>query len=612
MGRTHRIGLGVGVRLGGGVAGRAAAAVVLLAAASGLVNAEKVLKLPIRTDGPKSLDPVEGSTVYDNIAASQVYETLLVNKYSNPMEKEPLLLAEMPERLDGGKRFRFVLKDGVTFHDDEAFPGGEGREITTDDVFYSLKRLADPEYNYENYWLIENTIVGFDGFRDAQKERVDAGEAFDYDAAVEGFIKIDDKRFEIVLEEPVTKFLWVLSMFQTSIVPREAVEFYGDDFAFNPVGTGPFMLLDEDNWVPKQKLIVHRNPEYHDVRYPARGEWTRDDRRLQLHRPAGRRAPFVDVIEFTMFPEDQPMWLEFNAGNLGYIQVPDQYFEQAFDEQTKEVLPEVEGRGITAHANKLLDFIFRGFNMSDEVLGHPAGERGKLVRQAISLAVDIDEVNQTFYSGTNTVYDGPIPPGLPGHPEGGRVENSFRGPNLELARQKLEQAGYPGGEGLPPLKYYLTQNALNQQMAEMLTRHLARVGVQVSVNLVDFSTLIETVNKKNAQMFSFAWSSDYPDAENNLALFFGPNEAPGANHYNYKNPEYDALYREIVSMPEGSERTAKLERMRDMVIADVPYIGSMARERRYLVNPWLLNCRPTERYYSWYKFLDVDEDQIDW
>lgn len=306
------------------------------------------------------------------------------------------------------------------------------------------------------------------------------------------------------------------------------------------------------------------------------------------------------------------MWLEFQAGNLGYTQVPDQYFEQAFDEQTKEVLPSVEARGMTAHSSKLLDFIFRGFNMDDELLGHPAGERGTLLRQAISLAVDFDEFNATFYSGTNTVYDGPIPPGLPGHPEDGTVDFGYRGPNLELARQKLEQAGYPNGEGLPTIDYYLSQSTLNQQQSELLRRQLGRVGVTMNVNLVDFSTLIETVNKRNAQMFSFAWSSDYPDAENNLALFFGPNEAPGANHYNYKNPEYDALYREIVAMAEGPERTAKLIQMRDILIEDVPYLGSMARERRYLVNEWLLNCRPTERYYGWFKYLDVDSEKTPW
>jgi len=57
----------------------------------------RVAKLPIRTDGPKSLDPVKGSTVYDNQACSSIYDTLLQYKYlKRPLELEPCLAAEMP------------------------------------------------------------------------------------------------------------------------------------------------------------------------------------------------------------------------------------------------------------------------------------------------------------------------------------------------------------------------------------------------------------------------------------------------------------------------------------------------------------------------------------
>ncbi|MEO1511981.1 MAG: ABC transporter substrate-binding protein, partial [Planctomycetota bacterium] len=524
---------------------------------------EKVLRLAIRTDGPKSLDPVEGSTTYDNMAVSQIYETLLVNKYSDPYVYEPLLLAELPTSDDGGKTWRFRLKDGVRFHDNACFPGGRGREITTDDVFYSWKRVVDAKHKLENYWLLQNQIQGFDAFQEEQN----AAGSFDYDAPVSGFRKISDSEFEVALTKPLTQFLWKLTMFQTAVVAREAVEYYGDDFRFNPVGTGPFMLVDTGDWVPKQKLHLVTNPNYHEVLYPERSEWSREDRRKRLHRYAGRAAPFVDRLEFTMFPQDQPMWLQFRSGQVGYIQVPDEYYEEAFDEQTRDLRPSFAAEGVQFHNARLLDFIFRGFNMEDEVLGAPAGERGKLLRQAISLAMDLDEFNRRFYSGNNIVYDGPIPPNLDGHPEEGERVNPYRGPNLQLARQKLAEAGYPDGDGLDPIAYYTTRNSLNMEMGELTKRQLARVGVRVNVYPVDFSTLIETVNGKNAPMFTFAWSSDYPDAENNLALFYGPNESPGSNHYNYKNDEYDRMYQQILTMLPGPERTEVYVRMRDMPLA---------------------------------------------
>ena len=136
---------------------------------------------------------------------------------------------------------------------------------------------------------------------------------------------------------------------------------------------------------------------------------------------------------------------------------------------------------------------------------------------------------------------------------------------------------------------------------------LAEVGIRLDPQLVDFSELIRVTNDRKAPMFSFAWSSDYPDGENNLALFYSPNASPGSNHFNYGRSDYDELYGQILGMGPSPERTALYEKMRDMIIEDVPYIGSMARTRHYLQNPWVVNFKPTERYWSWFKHLDVDD-----
>jgi ABC-type transport system substrate-binding protein len=560
---------------------------------------KQVVQLPIRTDGPKSLDPVEGSTTYDNMACVQVYETLLEVDYRNPRTWRPLLVESAPERLDGGKRWRFHLRKGVLFHDDPCFPGGVGRELVTDDVFYSWKRLADAKYTFKNWWLLENTIAGFDEFKETQN----GPDGLNYDAPVEGFVKIDDHTFEIVLKEPVYRFIWVLTMFQTSIVPREAVEQYGKDFSRNPVGTGPFVF---DAWSPKQHLFYDRNPKYRTDLYPGDG-WSEADREIGMHEAAGAKLPIPDRLEFTMFVEDQPMWLKFNSNKLAYTEVPAEYFQEAFNKRNRKLKREFKRKGVLGFENPLLDFIFIGFNMEDPVLGGYTPEK-KALRHALSLALDWDERNDTFYNSKNLIYDGPIPPTLDGHPEDGRA-GKWRGLDLERARQQLAAAGYPNGEGLPPIKYYTNRGGNNAEQAELLKRQLGAIGVKLEPQFVDFSTLIDNVNNKKAPLFSFAWSSDYPDGENNLALFYGPYESPGSNHYNYKNAEYDALYEKIRVMEPSAERTAIYERMRDMVIEDTPYLGAMARRRHYLVAPWAENCRPTERFWSWFKYVGVDESE---
>ncbi|MEN0019496.1 MAG: ABC transporter substrate-binding protein [Planctomycetota bacterium] len=560
----------------------------------------KVIPLPIRTDGPKSLDPVAGSTVYDNTAVSQFYETLLETAYYDNYVFEPLLLAEMPERLDDGLRYRFRLKDGVRFKNDPCFPGGVGRELVTDDVFYSWKRLADRDEGLENWWLMAGVIQGLE----PQPE----GEAFDYDADVSGLVKIDDKNFEVVLNKPVYRFLWVLTMFQTSVVPREAVEYYGDDFAASPVGTGPFVL---DEWVPKSHLYVNRNPDYRDERYPAADKWSEEDREKGLADAAGQRIPFADRLEFTFYIEDQPLWLEFQQGKLAYIEVPYPFFSEGFSSRTKRLNRELRRAGVTYRSEPQLDFIFRAFNMDDELLGAngPNPERARHLRRAISFAIDFEEFNTAFYEGLCVLYDGPIPPGLDGHPEGGRVPGAPRGPDRAAARAELEAAGFPNGEGLPPIKFYTSQGGTNADQVEMMRRQLSEVGITLEPILLDFSQLIELTNKRQAPFFGFAWSSDYPDAENNLALFYSENASPGSNHSNYNNPEFDELYLQAIQMEPSPERTALYERLRNMVIEDTPYVGALARTRYWLMAPWVLNARPTQRTQSWFKYLDVDEDE---
>lgn len=575
----------------------AAALILMLLVMPAMGQQRKIAQLPIRTDGPRSLDPVQGSTVYDNTASVQVYETLLEVAYYDDQKIVPLLVEKMPERLDDGMRWRFHLKKGVMFHDNACFPGGKGRELVADDVFYSLKRLADTANGLKNWWLLDGVIEGL--------VPNDPDTPFDYDAPIPGFVKIDDHTFEIKLTEPVFRFLWVLTMFQTSIVPREAVEHYGPDLARNPVGTGPFIL---DEWVPRSHMSFNRNPNYHPMFYPAAELWSEEDKERGLAEAAGQRLPIVDRLEFGFYIEDQPLWLEFNQNKLGFIQVPAAYFGQAFNKRTKRLDREYQRRGITFYAVPLLDMIFRAFNMEDPLVGGYTEEK-KALRRAISLAMDWEELNQDFYEGLCVIYDGPIPPGLDGHPEGGRIPGAPRGPDLEAARAQLVKAGYPNGEGLPPIRYYTSQGGNSEQQTEMLRRQLARVNIRLDPILVDFSQLIEITNRRQAPMFSFAWSSDYPDGENNLALFYSPNASPGSNHWNYVNPEYDALYERVRAMEPSEERTALYKQMRDMVVEDLPLIGSMARTRYYLIAPWLKNMKPTEQFYSWYKMLDVDDSK---
>ena len=574
-------------------------------------SAEKIGHFPMRSEGPKTLDPVQGSTVYENRCCSQIIETLLQYKYlKRPFELEPLLLAEMPTSEDN-LTWHFRLRDDIRFHDSPCFPDGRGRKLVSSDVFYSWKRVSDSSIGSKAWWLLRDTIVGFDEYRQQQLDRIASGEAsgFDYDASVDGFRVINDQEFTVTLKQPSARFMWVLAMFQTGILPREAVEHFGSRFGLHPIGTGPYTLRDGD-WQFGLQMILRRNPHYREAYFPE--EHMPEDEEHGLHLGAGKRLPILDTIHIRFFEQDQPMWLHFRARDFDYAQVPNENMPQVFSKRlidgkrTVELKPQWREQEIRYEPVPLLDFIFIGFNMDDELLGG-LGERATKLRQAICLALDWDERNETFYFGLNVVYDGIIPPSLEGHPDGGEFDQGFRGLNLDKARQLMAEAGYPNGEGLPVIDYFVSQGRNNREQTEMLRRQLAAIGVRIKPNLVDFPTLMQTVDDRKAALFAFAWGSDYPDGENNLALCYGPNESPGSNHFNYKRAEYDALYEQIVGMLPSPERTEIYKKMQQMVLHDCPFAGAMARTRHYVIHPRLKYFKPVETFENWFKYVDVDQ-----
>ncbi len=573
-------------------------------------TALKVLRTPISTSGPRSLDPALGTSTYDNRAVVQAYETLLQYSYLvRPLQLEPLLLAEMPEELDGGTRYRFTLRDDIHFHDDECFPGGEGRRLVTDDVFYSWKRLADPKYNLQAWPRVDGMIVGFNEYKDAQNEIVRNGGTFDYDAPVAGMIKIDDRRFEVVLPDANRQFLFKIATFQMAIVPREAVDFYGERFNSHQVGTGPFKLVE---WIPNSRIVWEKNPEYREVYYPEVGE--EGDSEKGLLDAVGTRLPIVDRVEIQFFVEANPMWLEFKAGKLDFTTVPQAAFEEAFDVRTNELARDWRRKGIDYQPIPLADFIYRGFNLDDPLVGGYTPEKIAL-RRAIAMTMDLEEINRSRYNGLPVIYDGCIPPGVDGHLPAGSFDPPNRGPDFERARQLLVEAGYTVVDGkvtdLPPIDMYTSRGAESEAIVEMWQRNLARVGIQMNPRYVDFAALTQALDDSKAPMFSLAWGMAYPDAEYNLQLFYGPNEAPGPNAFNFRNDEYDALFDQIKTLPPGEERSRVYDRMQEIVNENVVFIGSQARVRQYLVQPWLLNFKATEDFYTTFKYLDVDMDHPD-
>jgi len=544
-----------------------------------------------------SLDPVRSSTQYAAIAQDQVYETLYSYKYlMRPYELEPLLAIALPKVSEDNLTYTISLRKGVRFQDNQCFEASEGvgRELTAQDVVWSLKRMTDRDLTPSGWWIFQDRIVGFNDFQARMNARK-SGAPFDWDGAVEGLQAINRYTLQIRLVRPFPQLMYVLAMGYSAVVPRECAEYYGKEFGNTAVGTGPFVLK---TWVRGSRFVYERNPTYREEYYPS--EAIPEFEARGLLEPAGRRIPFVDGIVLHVFEQDQPMWLKWRVGDIDLIQVPAEYHDAIFDAHLS-LRPAFVEDGVKNVNLPLLDLIYRGFNMEDPVLG---GEKGKKIRQAMALAMDTKEFNDAFYNNTAILYDGPIAPGLEGYTPG--VISPYRGPNLEKARKLLAEAGYPGGRGLPLIRYDINKSSNSAEQAELLSRQLRAIGVELEVNLNSFPELSDKLKRKKSQFFGLAWGADYPDAENFLQMFYGPNGAPGSNNFNYSNPEFDRLYDLTRTMFPSPERTALYVKMRDLVIEDVPAFASMARIRFYVWNKRIKYVQPTEIWKSWYKYIDVE------
>ena len=556
----------------------------------------------------KGLDPAQADEEIASTLVLNVYDTLYeYHHLKRPFELVPCLAESMPEVSEDQRTYRIRLKRGVRFLDDPCFPGGLGREMTAGDVVYSIQRLLDERTDSPGAWVLEGKVVGLDAFRAASGDlEKHAGARTGY-PDVEGLRAVDPHTVEIRLVEPYPQLLGVLAMGYTSVVPREAVAHYGDEFLNHAVGTGPYRVAE---FLPAQRIVLERNPTYRVDLYPAEGN-PGDAEKGRLA-DAGKRLPLNDRVVATVFKETQPMWLYFLSGFVDRTGIPKDNFEGAIDPATMELKGEMAARGVRLDKDPRLEVIYDCFNMLDPVLGQPAGDRGRAVRRAMSLASDEEFANRVLYNNRVSPLAGPL------IEEFAEFDPEFVNPwrkrrdetreaALGRARAILADAGYPGGRGLPEFTYEVTDDSTIRQFFAVLQRDMREIGIRLRSNQVTWPELIARTRTGKAQMWGLSWGADYPDPQNFLQLFYGPLKSPGPNSSNYQNPEFDRLYERAVGLPPSPERTNLYREMQRIVVEDAVWIFKYRRLNFNLIQPWLHGYRYNDISAKYFKYCRVDD-----
>ena len=555
----------------------------------------------------RGFDPVKAGDVASAHAISRMYEGLLQYAYlERPYRVEPMLAEAMPEVSEDGLTYTFRIRRGIYYQDDPCFveTGGKGRELRAEDFVYSIKRVADLKNASSGYWAFNDRIVGLDEFREASA----GSEPTDYDLPVEGLHAPDDYTLVLQLKRPFPQLLWILTMHYAYAVPREAVEYYDGKqgrplFINHPVGTGPYIL---NSWRRNYRVEYVRNPKWAETGrvelYPTVGEPGDEERGLL--EMAGMPLPFIDRIVQLVVQDDSTAWLMFLTGQFNSSGISRDNFD-AVVTQAHTLDPTLVEREITLAREPTLTIFYFGFNMDDPVVG-----QNKKLRQALTSALNTEEWVR-FHNNRITRPAGPIPPGIAGYSE---KESPFPF-DLDRARELLAEAGYPNGiDPETGRRLQLTidlgsaESAEVRQSVELFTSFMDRIGVVIVPTYNNWPAFLEKLERRQMQIFRLGWVADYPDAENFLQLFYGPNGSPGPNHSNYRNPEFDALYEEARVMHDSPERTALYRAMAEIVMEDCPWIFDAQPLSYSLTHSWVRNFKAHDFPYGMIKHYYIDND----
>ncbi|MGA1562238.1 MAG: ABC transporter substrate-binding protein, partial [Gammaproteobacteria bacterium] len=555
---------------------------------------------------PKHLDPARSYSSNEYAILAQIVEPPLQYHYlKRPYVLEPLTLTALPELtfLDAAgdplvesaeagaiafSRYTLRLREDVRYAPHPAFAQDENgflyndldaetvakmrvpldlnihgtRSVQAEDYAYQIRRLADPTLHSPVYSILADYIVGLTDARDAIREERERRDQTSTDAWLDlrniplrGVEVLDDYTLQITLQGRYPQFVYWLAMPFFAPMPWEADQFFAQSVLqdanlsldWYPVGSGAYQLIENN---PNRRMLLTRNPEFHIEHYPAEGE--PEDRAKGLLVDAGQRLPFIDRVEYRLEKEDIPYWNKFLQGYYDASGISSDSFDQAVQyspEGDAQVSDALGQRGIRLQTAVSASIFYMGFNWLDPVVGG-ADERARLLRRAISIALNQEEQISIFSNGRGVPAQGPIPPGLFGNREGEAGINPYvyrwvdgkpQRRSLAEAKDLLVQAGWPEGrdaESGQPLVLNLDVTgggADDKARFDWYRKQFAQLGVQLIIRNTDYNRFQDKVRNGTAQMFMWGWNADYPDPENFLFLLRGSNAKVGSGGENASN-----------------------------------------------------------------------------
>ena len=440
-----------------------------------------------------TLDPAFSRTLQDNSVNNQIFNGLV--QLDSALNIKPCIAKEWTIS-DDAITYTFNLRKDVYFHKHILFVKDSTRLVTAKDFEYSLNRLRDKKVAAAGSWVLNK---------------------------VDDFKAINDTIFQIKLKQPFPAFIGLLSMKYCSVVPKEIVDHYGNEFRSHPIGTGPFKFK---RWEENIKLVLRKNEAYFE----------KDSK--------GNPLPYLEAVSITFLPDKQSEFLQFAQGNIDYL--------SGLDASYKDELLTSAGKLRKKHAETVN--ITRGPFLNTEYLGFYLDSKtpeiqSELIRKAVNYGFDRKKMMLYLNNGVGNPADGGfIPKGLQGYNKS--IGFTYQ---PKKAKQLVNQFKKESGILNPEITLVTTSNYLSY--CEFIQRELEKADLIINVDVMPEASLRSARSNGKVDMFRSSWIADYLDAENYLSIFYSKNFAPnGSNYFHFKSPQFDSLYNKAFTVTDIEER----------------------------------------------------------
>lgn len=333
---------------------------------------------------------------------------------------------------------------------------------------------------------------------------------------------LDDNKVKVTTKEPFAPLLNHLSHKSSAIISEKIHKEKGNEYFQNPVGSGPYKFKE---WRVGDRIVLEANNEYF------KGE------------------PKIKEVIIRAIPEENSKVIGLETGELDLVSDVD-----TIGRTTIKDSPELE---FLESPSTTTTYI--GFTNKKTPLNDPE------VRQALAMAIDRDAIISALLSDDIQKANGFLAPPIFGYSKDSKLPEH----NVEKAREIIEKKGLKGSK----LVFGTSNSQLRAQMAEIIQAQLKEVGIDMSIQILEWGAFLNSTGNGELDMFIMGWGPSTYDADYGLYPNFHSNQMGNAgNRTFYKNPKVDKLLDDAKRELDIEKRKGMYKEVVDILNVDMPVL----------------------------------------